>query len=420
VSKGFLDRGRAEKLMRAQGLDALVFAQPETIRYATGAFPGVATFWRRAGAAFVVVPQAPGEPLAAIVGDLQAAEFAAQSGIADVRAHALWVETGDARGFDRNAGAIAAALVARDAAGSAGPGNSRPATFSAIASLALLRDVLAERGLLNARIGLEMGFVPAADFPMFGAALPRIVFIDCSPLVARLRALKQAREIALLRTAAELSMLAIQALLPAIRPGLDSAGMTAIWRQASRDEAARRAIAPPGSDWAYIAVGGDGFAPGGAALKGDIVKIDTGCVVEGYSSDGARTAVLGKPDRAQRAVYDALRGGFDVGMAMLAPGVRLSQIHAAVLRAIQDRGFLAYRRGHFGHGVGASLWSEEWPFISADSDAVAEPNMALAFETPYYISGLGGFIIEDQVLITERGAEIMGPAPHGLFEAAVA
>jgi Xaa-Pro dipeptidase len=415
MPNGFLDRVRAADLMRARALDALVLAQPETIRYATGAFPGVATFSRRAGAAFVVVPQAPGESLAAIVGDLQAREFAAQSGIADVRTHALWVETSEVSRTDRNADDIAAALVARDRAGSRSPTHSRPGTFSAAASLGLLRDILAERGLLNSRVGLEMGFVPAADFPMFGKALPRTEFIDCSPLVARLRAIKQECEIAYLRIAAELSMAAMQTLLPAIRPGLDSAGMTAIWRQAAREEQSggesrRRVRIGPTSLLAAT-----DLPP--AARPPKATSSRSTCVIEGYSSDGGRTAVLGKPDRAQRAVYDALRRGFGVGMAMLAPGVPLARIHAAVSRAIQDRGFLTYHRGHFGHGVGASLWSEEWPFISADSDVIAEPNMVLAFETPYYIGGLGGFIIEDQVLITDRGAEIMAPAPHDLFEA---
>ena len=75
-----------------------------------------------------------------------------------------------------------------------------------------------------------------------------------------------------------------------------------------------------------------------------------------------------------------------------------------------DQGFETYARGHFGHGVGASIWSEEWPFISADSDAVLEPGMVMAFETPWYIDGLGGFIIEDQVLITETGVRGHGAA----------
>ncbi len=89
---GFLDRRRAQQLMQNEGLAALVLCQPESIVYATGAFPGVATYWRRAGAAFVIVPADAGQPLTAIVGDLQARSFAEQSGISDVRSHRIWVE----------------------------------------------------------------------------------------------------------------------------------------------------------------------------------------------------------------------------------------------------------------------------------------------------------------------------------------
>lgn len=91
---GFLDGHRAARLMEEQGFDALVLAQPESIVYATGAFPGIATYWRRAGAAFLLVPADESAPLAAIVGDLQARDFTRQSGIADVRTHRIWVETG--------------------------------------------------------------------------------------------------------------------------------------------------------------------------------------------------------------------------------------------------------------------------------------------------------------------------------------
>jgi Xaa-Pro aminopeptidase len=193
--------------------------------------------------------------------------------------------------------------------------------------------------------------------------------------------------------------------------------MTAIWREGARASAREAGLAPAGGDWAYIAVGGDGFGPGGLARAGDLVKIDVGCVVDGYSSDGGRTAVIGAPNAVQRAVYDALRAGFDAGLELLKPGARLEEIHAEVSRTIWTRGLAHYRRGHFGHGVGASVWSEEWPFISADTDAIAEPGMVLAFETPYYIAGLGGFIIEDQFLIGEHGAEVMGEAPRDLFVA---
>ena len=80
---GFLNRQHANRLMLEQGLSALVLAQPESIIYASGAFPGVDTNWRRSGAAFLVVLCDATEPLTAIVGDLQADAFKAHSKIAD-------------------------------------------------------------------------------------------------------------------------------------------------------------------------------------------------------------------------------------------------------------------------------------------------------------------------------------------------
>lgn len=405
----FLDRRRASTFMRERGLDALVLAAPETLLWATGAFAGVATLWRRGGAAFLVVPQSPDEAIAAIVGDLQARDFKRQSGLDDVRTHRLWVETGRYDDARFQYGGTSEAVVS-----SAG-GLDRPATFDLEASVALLRDAMTEKGLARGRVGLELGFVPAADFLAISAGLPDIALVDATSLVAHLRALKHLEEVARLRHAAVCAMAGATTLLEALRPGLDAAAMTALWRDAARAESQRRGAKAPESDWAYIAVGGDGFAPGNQARPGDLVKIDVGCVVGGYSSDGARTAVIGRPNLAQRAVYDALRAGFDVGAAMLGPGVKLAEIHRAVTKAIHDHGLPQYRRGHFGHGVGASVWSEEWPFIAADSDAFAEPGMTLAFETPFYVEDLGGFIIEDQFLIGERDVEVMAPAARDLY-----
>ncbi len=413
MSNGFLDRRRAQKLMREANVDALILAQPESIRYASGAFAGVASFWRRAGAAFVIVPADAALPLAAVVGDLQVTVFREQSGIADVRTHPLWVETGR---YDGGGDGAVAAIVARDLREGRQIRAIRPVTYDRGIAFGLLRDVIGELGLSSGVLGLELGFVPVADFPLFERGLPEARFVDCTPLVERLRSIKNAEEVRLLRLAAELASAGVQTLLRALRPGLDARAMTGIWRQAHIAESARRGSPAADSDWAYIAVGGDGFAPGAAAGIGEIVKIDVGCVLAGYSSDGARTAVIGPPSRAQREVYDALRRGFDAGLEALGPGVPLARVHTMVARTIQDAGFLTYARGHFGHGVGAGLWSEEWPFISADSSAIAEPNMVLAFETPYYIAGLGGFIIEDQLLIGEAGVEIMAPSPRGLHE----
>lgn len=396
--------------MAEQGLDALVLAQPESIRYATGAFPGVATYWRRAGAAFVIIPY--DGPMTAIVGDLQAEAFKDQAKINDVRTHRIWVETGR---FDGQPD-IADALVSNDVARGKPHRLPRPAQYDISAAVSLLRDSLAERGLLNARIGMELGFIAVRDFSPFVDLMPQVAWIDATNLVERLRAIKSPSEIEILRTAAQLSGAGLHALVHGITLDMDAAQMTEIWRNAALSEATRRGLPPPASTWAYIAVGGDGFAPGGPARAGDLIKIDVGCVIDGYSSDGGRTAVLGRAGRAESIVYDALHKSFEAGLATLQPGVPFNTVYQTVATTMWGAGFSTYNRGHFGHGVGASIWSEEWPFISADATATAEPGMVLAFETPYYINGLGGFIIEDQILITETGTEVMAPSPRDLIE----
>ena len=404
--------------MLEQGVDALVLAQPETITYATGAFPGVATFWRRAGAAFVVVPSDLALSMTAIVGDLQAETFKAQSQITDVRSHPIWVETGY---FDRqsdNPGDVARELVKNDAAIGKPMRKSRPAQYDIQTSVGVLRDSLAEHGLLNARIGLELGFIAARDFSVFTEMMPQVTWVDATNLVERLRAIKVPQEIDKLRTAAELSGIGLGVLIQRIGPGMDADRMTTVWREAVLAETHARRLPPPTSTWAYISVGDDGFAPGGPARIGDLIKIDVGSVIDGYSSDGGRTAVLGKAGLAERKIYDALHKSFDAGFALLKPGAPLRDVHRAVATTMWDAGFSSYGRGHFGHGVGASIWNEEWPFISADATAVAEPGMVLAFETSYYIKGLGGFIIEDQLLITETGVDVMAPSSRDLIEIA--
>jgi Xaa-Pro aminopeptidase len=191
--------------------------------------------------------------------------------------------------------------------------------------------------------------------------------------------------------------------------------MADIWKAAAFAEAEHLGDPAPQSAWSYIAVAGDGFAPGGPVRDGDLIKIDVGCVVGGYSSDGGRTAVLGTPNPDAVRIHDALHRAFDAGFALLKPGMPLAEVYQVTSRTMWDQGFETYGRGHFGHGVGSSIWSEEWPFIAEGSDAVLEPDMVMAFETPWYIDGLGGFIIEDQVLITQSGCEVMSPLPRDLL-----
>ncbi|MBB3996352.1 M24 family metallopeptidase [Aureimonas pseudogalii] len=410
MTAGFLDRTRAARLMEAAGLDALLLCRPDSLRHATGAFPGVATLFGRAGAAFALVPADLAAPMAAVVGDLEAEGFRTASGLADVRTHPIWVET--ARAMFDETGRLDAR---RTSLGDRASGFARPETFDPALALAALRDLLTERGLSGGRLGLELGFVSAADLRRFEAALPGVTFVDATEIAARLRMVKHPTEIAHLREAAELTVAGLARLRSELREGLSAPEIAAIWRGEVVAEARRRDLREPLSSWAYVSVGPDGFAPGGPARLGDIVKIDVGAVVAGYSADMARTAVIGPMSAAQAQVHEALLGAFEAGLAALRPGRPLCEAHHAATKAMQAAGFEGFSRGHFGHGLGAGVFSEEWPFISADCEVEAEPGMMLAFETPYYVRGLGGFIIEDQFLVTPDGLECLSPLPRGLW-----
>jgi Xaa-Pro dipeptidase len=396
---GHVDRARAGRLMAASGMEALLVAAPESFRWATGAAAGVAMGWRRLGPAMAVVPADPAKPVGAVASDL----FAGAAADCDpLRALPIWPEACSIQAFLPSEYS-AAALVARATADRA-PGFARPGTFDRAQALMLLRDVLAAMGLSGARIGVELSAVPAADFPALRDAIAPAAIIDASGLVDRLRAHKSPAEVALLRQAGAITEAALAAFVPAIREGATREALGRGFLDCVR--AASHGVAGV-TAWEYVGFGPSPWSSAGGLAWGDVIKVDVGAVVQGYTADLARTFTLGPAPRRARDIHAALRAAFEAGYPLFRPGTALRDIHAACLRAVQHADFPSYARGHFGHGLGASIWSEEWPYTAADSDAVLEAGMVMAFEAPWYIDGIGGFIIEDMLLITDDGAETL-------------
>jgi len=393
-----LDRALARQLMEGAGIDALILLSPEGFTHATGAPPGVGTMWRQAGAVAVLVPTDPGLAEMAVASDLFAPGFRRASHIADLRESPLWVEAGAAPELDPAADA-APQLRALWQAEGRGPDFARPTTFDAAVTWAHLRDALAERGLARARVGVEMAAISARDWPAMRAALAPAELVDSTGVARMLRAVKSAAEIGHLRRAVGLAEVGLRAVRDAVAPGVARSELAAVWQAA----VAQAGGTDLSGQWEYISVGPDPWGGDARARPGDLVKVDVGCLVQGYTSDSGRTFVLGQPSRAAAQIHAALMEGFRAGFARLTPGTPLRAVHAAATQAIRAAGFDRYARGHFGHGLGTGPGSEEWPFIAADSDTPVTPGMVLAFECPWYLTGLGGFIIEDQIEITADG-----------------
>ncbi|MXN17884.1 M24 family metallopeptidase [Pseudooceanicola sp. GBMRC 2024] len=407
-----LDRGRAARLMAARGIDALVLFQPEAFRYATGLDTGAAGMWRRGGASVALVPADTRMPMAAILAD-HALHFGPQPGHAlELMTHPIWIDYVD---YTHSGGDVLEGLgSAYRAQGLARPQfPPRPETFDAAAVFGLLHDLLCDRGLGRARIGVDLEFLPAADFALLRRLLPTARWSDGSDVLRRLRAIKTPREIACLRQASEASEAGLAHMAARARPGLTRSALERLWRDGAEAHAARAGQTISGLR-AGISVGANLVSSDPVLATGDLVKADMGVAIGGYLSDGTRTFSLGPAPQAARDLFTVLEESFDAGAALLRPGTPLGEVHAAVLDRARRLGLASYQRGHFGHSVGASCGSEEWPFISAGNPEPIEPGMVLAFETPFYAHGLGALMIEDQFLITREGAEPMNRLPRGL------
>ena len=407
-----LDRMRAEKLMREIEIEALILLSPESFSYATGANAGVATMWRRPGAVAVLVPCDPKLPETAIVTDLFARNFREVSHILDVRENQIWVETVNLEAEDKTHSA--STQVASAWRKSARPNDfCRPATFDPVICYRHLIDAISKLGLAHKNIGFEASAISVSDYSVMSNIFSQIKLIDASSTIDKLKMVKSTKEISYLRQAAEISEIGIIAVRDAIDANATRNELAKVWRQAIANHPMSSMLS---GSWEYISVGTDPWGMNTSVKDGDLIKVDVGCLVEGYTSDSARTFVFGKPDNIKLEIYNALLSGFVAGIELLKPGVQLSEIYHLTIEAIRKCGFPGYTRGHFGHGLGAGLGIEQWPFISADEKTILQPGMVMAFECPWYIDGVGGMIIENQVLITDNGHEMMTKLPLGLEE----
>ncbi|RWC23316.1 Xaa-Pro peptidase family protein [Mesorhizobium sp.] len=408
---GFVDRQRATQLMASAGIEALVLCAPEAFHYATGASIGPAGQFRRAGAGFVVIPAGQDLPIGVVVADFNAAQLRRVMPDAVIRSHPIWIETATLDTSTSGQG-LAQRIETGLASSGRAPGFSRPATFELAHSVRALEDILNGLGLEHATIGVDLDFIPAADFSVLQALLPGCTMVDGSPVLDRLRAIKSPREIDLLQQGIILSEAGLERLQVDAMAGMRQTDLVALYREGVATAAA--GLAHPVATAEYVTLGARPKSADAKAMPGDPLKCDMVCTVGGYASDMSRNFIFGPPSGEQAELHAIAERAFDDGLASLVPGNSLGHVHRIATDSLARQGLRSYSRGHFGHGVGQSVFSEQWPFIAADSDVVIEAGMVLAFEIPLYIDGLASFNLEDQFLITPDGPVAMNRLPRRL------
>lgn len=231
--------------------------------------------------------------------------------------------------------------------------------------------------------------------------------------VEALRAVKDGAEVAALRKAAAAGDAAFSVLPRLLDGGTTEAELA--WLLISE----MRARGGEPADWdPIVAAGANASRPhhetGSAPIGEGLLLLDYGCVVDGYHSDMSRTVWLGdaEPDSDTLAIHSAVAEAQAAGIAAVAPGVRAGDVDKAA-REVLDR--LSYGE-HFvhstGHGVGLEI--HEAPPVAKGKSDTLEPGMVITVEPGVYLQGTAGARIEDMVLVTETGSELLTASDRAL------
>jgi len=142
--------------------------------------------------------------------------------------------------------------------------------------------------------------------------------------------------------------------------------------------------------------------------KGDVVRLDIAPVYQGYGTDVARTFFVspGVPEELEK-LYTVLAKAQEEVIKNISPGVHANKLFHMGQEYVRSHGYPQYTRTMIGHGTG--IETEEEPFISPNSNVVLQPGMVLSIELPYYIKGVAGLNVEDVVLVTTNGHQVIGP-----------
>lgn len=225
-------------------------------------------------------------------------------------------------------------------------------------------------------------------------------------LVTGLRVRKSAEEIAAIRAASELAEAVLAELLPSLHPGLLEQELSAMFEFAFKKRGAS------GASFDTLALFGSRSSlphgvPGQRALdKGDIVLLDFGCRRAGYCSDLTRTYAFGTIiDRWFETVYAVVNDAQRAALEAIKPGASCRDVDAVARARIKDAGYGEYFGHGLGHGVGVEI--HEAPRLSPRSDAVLEEGMVVTVEPGIYVPGRGGVRIEDLVVVTRDGCDVI-------------
>lgn len=267
---------------------------------------------------------------------------------------------------------------------------------------------------IRGKIGLENNLSTSELYNTVRDRFPKSEIVLVGGEVEKISAVKDTDEIDKIKKAVNITDIAFKEVLKLVKSGITERELAAeityqhLLNGADKD-----------SFEAIVASGSRSALPHGIAStkiieNGDFITFDIGCFYDGYASDMTRTVVLGKATEEQKKIYNIVLKAQLVALQAIKPGVNCADVDRVARDYISDQGYGNYFIHSLGHGLGHFV--HELPVLSKLSKMKLEPGNIVTVEPGIYISDFGGVRIEDDVLVTDDGYEILNKSPKELIE----
>lgn len=277
----------------------------------------------------------------------------------------------------------------------------------------VFRKVIQEAGVDARKVGVESNRMRLLEFRYLKEAAPEAEFVFADDALAELRLRKDAEELRRMRRAVQIAQQALEATLPFIRIEVTE-------REIASELTLQ--LLRHGSDGEFpftpIVSGGPNAAnphavPGERPLqRGDLLVIDWGAMYSGYISDLTRTFAIGEVKDEYRRIAEVVEAANAAGRLAARPGVACQDVDRAARGVIEVAGFGPYFIHRTGHGIG--MEGHEHPYMREGNTQLLEPGMTFTVEPGIYLPGRNGVRIEDNLAVTETGAETLSDLPRAL------
>lgn len=276
----------------------------------------------------------------------------------------------------------------------------------------ILNREVQSRGVKISTLAIEKAHLTVERLEALQHLYPQANFVRLDDKLNDLRVIKDNEELSKMREAARLADYAIEVGCKEIAEGKTEMEILTAIEQAIKKKGYAMSFET------MVLSGPKTASPHGVPgerkiQKGDMILFDLGVIYKGYCSDITRTIAFGRPTEAQIEIYNTVRKANEIAIAAVKPGVRAKELDKVSREVIMAAGYGEYFTHRLGHGLGISV--HEFPSITGSNELELLPGMVFTIEPGIYKENVTGVRIEDDVVVTDDGVEVLTKFPKELI-----